>query len=277
MIHKKGRSLLFLLFMCISFFMHCDDYTRSRRLHKRIDTPSAQKTPGDFLGEIFKDIFLLHKNLVGWDTYKIFVATFPCVIASGMIDKSVHECFYCEDHHKNLHQVPKFFHTLADATIDVLAAYSLCSYLFSNDQHLRETSRMFMIGLPFVMWVSDLFKAAMKTEIGYRPWNEQFSKRHVTGFPSTHASQIAYATVLFGKQFGMPYAFPLAVMTAFIGFSRISGNNHFLSQYVAGIGLGAIYGYAATKLVDSKLNDSIRLSFDTDCKGNPALKLSYAF
>jgi membrane-associated phospholipid phosphatase len=277
MILKKGRTLLLLLCMCFPLLMHGNDYLRSRRIHKRIDPLSTQKTPGYHLGQIFKDILILHKNLVDWDTYKIFVTTFPFVIASGMIDKSIHHCFYCESHHKNLNQVPKFYHFLADATIDVLAGYSLYSYLFSHNEHLRQTSRAFMIGLPFVMWVSDIFKAVFKTEIGWRPWNEQFAKIPKMGFPSTHASQIAYATILFGKQFGIAYALPLGFMTAFIGFSRISGNNHYLSQYVAGIGLGAVYGYAASRLVDSKMRDSIQLTFDNDHKGNPAIKLSYAF
>jgi membrane-associated phospholipid phosphatase len=132
--------------------------------------------------------------------------------------------------------------------------------------------------LPFIIWTTDIFKYFARAEACCRPWNGNFSceQRSHGGFPSTHGAQLAYAATLFGLQFGPKAAFPLGAYTAAIGLSAINGNRHYVAQYIAGVTLGMIYGFAASKTVDNKIS-KWSCSLDVDQRNNPALKVSCTF
>jgi membrane-associated phospholipid phosphatase len=116
-----------------------------------------------------------------------------------------------------------------------------------------------------------------------RPWNEHFSsvQRARGGFPSGHLATVSYAATLYGVRFGPKWGVPLGLLTAAVGVSFLNCNRHYISQILAGVGLGAIYGVAASKQVDFRLarNYEARLQtkLDVDQRGCPAMKIGVNF
>lgn len=246
------------------------DNPKSRRRNRR---------EGFFQG-IIMDAFRLHWQLLSWDSYKIVTSIFPFYAAGRMIDERLQNCFYCEKHHSNVNQLPDSCHEIARFIIGV-PIFALGSFIFlSDDEDLRQTSRMMLIGYPFVLQMKQLFKK-MKTDECLRPWHEDFSnkKRSLGGFPSGHMAEITYMTVLYGMRFGMKYAIPLGTIAVFIAAVFINCNRHYASQIVAGVGVGSAYALAASKVVDAKLfkNKDISVGLDVDSRGAPAFKISYRF
>ncbi|MDR3550598.1 MAG: hypothetical protein P4L31_04250 [Candidatus Babeliales bacterium] len=233
------------------------------------------------IGTAIIDVAMMFKNFIDWDSYKTVVATFPFFAVGQMIDESVHECFYDKRLRKNIHQMPAVFNGAADrAIVDSIAALSVAFFLFSRNQRLRETSKMFFLGLPFIGWTTNLIKYSCKSDICFRPLDEKHcknGKKSFGGFPSTHAAQITYATVLFGSQFGVKAAVPLTIAGLFIAVPFVNGNRHYVSQLVAGAGLGVLYGLAANKVIRGKCNDDVAINIDVDHSSLPCLKLSYKF
>jgi len=237
--------------------------------------------PTNFFAQALSDIGNMYKNLIHWDSYKTIATTFPIYIAARMADQSLHECFYDKAIHKHINTMPRSFHFFADRiAIAIEGVASAGFFLFSHNVRLRETSKMFLLGLPFVILTADLLKVIFKSEFCYRPLHEEFCKNHkrvLGGFPSTHAAQVTYATVVYGMQYGVKAAVPLALLGAAVVLPFINDNRHYLSQIVAGTGLGVLYGLAATKVIDNKFKDTIDVSLSLDAKHNPSISLGYKF
>lgn len=237
--------------------------------------------PINFFVDVLHDIGSMYRNLIDWDSYKTVVATFPLYAAASMADRPIHEQFYDHCLHENIKQMSSglvFFAEHVAIPIEAVTASGL--FLFASDKRLRETSKMFIIGLPFVVWTADLIKVAFKSNCCYRPLHEHFSKNHKRsygGFPSAHAAQVTYAATLFGLQYGAPAAVPLSIIGSLVVAAFINDNRHYVSQIVAGGGLGVLYALAASKVVDKKVDSSFNLSVGSTSKGKPALQLAYSF
>jgi membrane-associated phospholipid phosphatase len=234
------------------------------------------------IGDALYDVGLMFRYFLDWDSYKTVVATFPFFAAGQMIDESVHEMFYDKKTHKNIYKVHDCFNDAADRYIvDSISALSIASFLFSHNQRLRQTSKMFLLGLPFITLTTNLVKKYYKVDICYRPLHEKYSigfKRSYGGFPSTHAAQITYATVLFGAQFGLKAALPLVAAGVGIAVPFVIDNRHYISQLVAGAGLGVLYGLAANKVIDKRCcNSALSFNIDIDAYAKPSCSLSYLF
>ncbi len=235
--------------------------------------------PG-IIGEAVLDVLRLHGKLFDWDTYKVIVGLFPPYIAARMADECIHYNFYDREHHKNINQMPEWCHTAARFGI-AIPIVALGSMMFwAQDEDLRMTSRIFLLGMPFVIFGKDVIKK-FRAKACLRPWNENFSceKRAGGGFPSGHMAEAAYMLVLYGKRFGPRFAIPLSIAATFLAATFISCNRHLTSQMIAGFGLGTIFALAADKLVDSKLgrNRNFDVAFALDKQGVPAIKFSYKF
>jgi membrane-associated phospholipid phosphatase len=225
-----------------------------------------------------RDFALLHKNLFSWDTLKVAAVIVPSVAVAYKFDHKIHKNFYDVQHHKNVRQPPKWTRELARfITAPIIAGLGSQAFL-SNDKEMRATSQVMLLGIPILIYVNELVRF-LKFDICYRPWNGNFSsvKRTPGGFPSGHVSKSMYLAVLYGMRYGPKYAFPLGAMTAFIGTAFLAGNRHYLSQLIAGVGLGAIYGLAASKVVDYKLTHDCQLGFGVDPQGGPNLSISWRF
>jgi len=239
--------------------------------------PYTSKDAGKFARDLFYDAIELQKNLVSWDSLKVASMVFPLFVDSRMMDERLQYCFYDKEHHKNINRIPPVCHDLAQWSISIPIIVLGSQMFWSPDDEMREASRIFLIGLPFVIWTKTLIKK-LRFEENLRPWNEAFDseKRGSGGFPSGHMAEAAYTALLYGMRFGPKFAIPLGSIAAFIGVSFVACNRHYLSQIVAGAGLGAIYALAANKLVDAKVAQNMKFGVKFENK-SPAFSISYQF
>lgn len=243
--------------------------------------------PGKIVRSIVEDVVCVNLNVLSFDTFKIVVSIFPFVLVARMVDGRLQNCFYDRAHHKNINQLRDACRQFSEHSIVYPVFLASALSLGARDEDLKATGRMFLKGLPSVLLVSDFIKKFDVELVGrgcLRPWNEHFSykKRSRGGFPSGHLTSTAYAATLFGVRYGAKWAVPLGAITAAVGISFLNCNRHYLSQIFAGIALGAIYGVAASKQVDIRLEKqrkacSFDIQTDIDAQGNPAVKFGVTF
>lgn len=242
------------------------------RSHKRKAGGRSGKMVAEFFSTVFSDVFYLNVNLFTWNSFKIVAATFPAFIAARMIDDKLHRCFYDKSCHKNINQLPNWCQGVARAAIGVPIVLLGFDAFFSKIDERRWTSQILLLGIPFVIWTKKLIKLA-QFDGCQRPWNEFFDceNRSYGGFPSGHMAQALYMAVLFGTRYGPRMAVPLGLVASFIGVTFVTCNRHYLSQVVAGSVFGTLYALAASKLVDMKLADRVKLRIKVDEEGRPTL------
>lgn len=280
-IAEKKYSALTFLVLCI--FTTCSSFDPGRSCHYR--TPGFTP-PGKVLHTVAQDIVGINLNIVSFSTFKIFVSMFPFVLVGRMVDGRLQSCFYDRVHHKNICQLDDACRMFAKHSLVFPCCLAGALSCAARDDDVKETSRMFIKGLPFVMLVSNLIKKFDVCIVGkgcLRPWNEHFSrvKRSRGGFPSGHLATVSYAATLYGVRFGPKWGVPLGLLTAAVGVSFLNCNRHYISQILAGIGLGAMYGVAASKQVDFRLakkyDTCLCTELDVDQRGCPALKVGVSF
>ncbi len=222
-------------------------------------------------------------NFATFDVFKIAGAVFPAYAALRMYDEKIHEHFYDAKHHKNKNQCVFLNHFVAQEAIaiPILALVSLS--VFSHDEDLRATSRVFAIGMPFVLLSKDAIKE-FRFKAAYRPYCEWFPKKnkHVCGgFPSGHMAEMAYMTVLYSMRHGIKFAIPLTALSIYVGATFVACNRHYASQIAAGAALGALYAVASSHVIDEKLErrrlKDFEMSMDTTSTGNLALSFNYRY
>ena len=231
-----------------------------------------------FIGSFVKDMGLIVKDVFTWDSYKIVAASFPFIIAGRMVDDKVQHHFYDRHRHKNIHQMPQWTQKAADFCI-YLPVGVFSSLLITAPSHdMRTAGRVFVAGLPFVWLGKDLIKQC-KTDINLRPWNEHFSCRHRSygGFPSGHMAASMYMVLFWGTRYGAKFAAPLALCSACIGVAYVTGNRHYLSQLVGGAAWGALWAFAARKVVDHDLKKDCQFNVSLDQSGSVALGVECRF
>jgi membrane-associated phospholipid phosphatase len=240
--------------------------------------PYACKHRDAFICSFVKDMGLIVKNIFDWDSYKIAIASFPFVVAGRMIDDKLQCHFYDRHHHKNIHQLPDWTQKAADLCIYVPVA-TLSSLLIAAPTHdMRTAGRAFVAGLPFVWLGKDVIKQC-KVDINLRPWNEHFSRYHRSygGFPSGHMAASMYMTLFWGLRYGPKCAIPLGLLSVGIGVTYLTGNRHYLSQLIGGAAWGALWAYAARKVVDHDLKKDYQFNLGLNAQGNVELGVSYKF
>jgi hypothetical protein len=220
----------------------------------------------------------LHKNLFSWDSLKIIGTTFPFYVGVRMFDEKLQNCFYDCKNHKNINQMSGWCNDFARFAIGVPIAFLGSFAFFGKDEEIRQTARIFLIGMPFVIFGKDILKK-FKFDACLRPWNEHFSKekRSSGGFPSGHMSEISYMAFLFGLRYGPKFAVPLGLLGVVVGVDFLTCNRHYASQLIAGIGFGALYAVAAHKLVNTRLGQSLQINLAYDGKRGPLFNVSYEF
>ncbi|MEX0940857.1 MAG: phosphatase PAP2 family protein [Candidatus Babeliales bacterium] len=248
--------------------MHKIKPTKQRFAHKA----------GYFLGDVIMDALRLHRYLFSVTTAQVITGITPFYIISRSIDEDLQSRFYDSTCHKNRNQFSSKCHKVAQHGIGVpmIALSSLA--LFGWNEDVRTTARVFAIGLPFVHSGKDIIKK-IDTKACLRPWHEEFSckQRSCGGFPSGHMANITYATALFGMRFGLKWAVPLGLFASFVFADFINCNRHYLSQIIAGAGLGLVYAFAANKVIEQKLNERFSVCLTCDPAGRPNLKMAFNF
>lgn len=242
--------------------------------------PPAQHRVTHFLGNVGKDIFLLHDNLISWDSFKIFTITFPIFIGARMIDEKLQNCFFNRSSRKNRNSPPQWCHDLAQWSIGVPIILLSSQAFFSRDEEFRTTSQVFLLGLPFVFFAKKLVKK-LDFDLCKRPFHEKLahSQRSMGGFPSGHLAEATYTAVLYGMRYGPSMALPLGALATFVSLVFLTCNRHYLSQLIAGAGFGAAYAVAGNKLIDSKLgkNNDLALNFFVDERSRPTMSIACNF
>lgn len=242
--------------------------------------PSPRET---FLGGLWRDVFNLNKYaLFSTDTFKVATTTFPLYIITRIFDEKLQKNFHKKCCQKDVHQVPSWCRTLSQYGLGVpISVLGLMTILGKNEE-FRTTGRIFLVGMPFVIWGKDIIKK-FRFDANRRPWCDRFpcKERALGGFPSGHMAEVTYMTVLYGLRYGFKAAVPLGMFSTFLGVTFLNCNRHYLSQLVAGAGLGTIFALAADKVIDIRLERIYKkrftCGFDTDMHGSPAMKVAYSF
>jgi len=66
-------------------------------------------------------------------------------------------------------------------------------------------------------------------------------------FPSGHTSAAFQGAAFIHRRYGLKYAVPAYLGAAFVGYSRVESDNHFVEDVVAGAAIGALSSYVFTK------------------------------
>ena len=275
------RSIAFVFVCTWSSPVHTHDYCNHDAT--RYASSGLYAHFGQFFKTVIYDAFRVNFNLIDWDTYKALIATFPFYAIARMSDGRLQSCFYNRAHHRNVHQLDSACKGLAQYGIVYPIFFAGVLSVAAHDYELLKTSRIYLIGFPFVMLAANVIK---KFDTGspacLRPWNQFFSskKRSCGGFPSGHMAVAMYTAMLYGLRFGVKYAVPLGGYALFVALCFLNCNRHYASQLVAGAGLGAAYALAADKVIDIKLSahpDRLRITTEVDRHGAPAVRVAWLF
>lgn len=232
----------------------------------------------NFVGQAIKDSLLLNINLISTESFIVIGATLPIYLASRIMDNSVQCHFFSHNGHRNINQMPHWCHEMVRFGIAIPIVLLGSQAFLSSDQEWREAGWMLLLGIPFVIFGKNIIKT-FDADFCLRPWHDGFlkhgHKQSMGGFPSGHMAQATYIATLYGMRFGHQMAVPLAFFAAALGLVFINCNRHYISQVVAGAGLGALYGVAANKVIDSKLSEN--LSFNMCYDNGPAFRADYRF
>lgn len=227
---------------------------------------------------ILRDMMLINFNLFSWQSFAIISVTLPLYGIGAMADNKIHSCFYDTVYHKNQHALPKWAidtsKSLIFAPLAILGSYAF----FSSTEEKRLASRVFLEGAPLVWAAKDLIKQ-FETPAHERPKNEFFCphKRVYGGFPSGHMALSMYMTLFYGLEFGHRYAVPLGLCSLITGALLVESNRHYFSQVIAGAALGALYAFAAKKVVEYDQARQFDYSLSVDRHGKPTFQVAWLF
>lgn len=233
---------------------------------------------GLFLGNIVADALLLQRYLFTVESAKIVTGFVPFFLIARQLDEDIQCRFYDGMCHKNINQFPKSCHNLAKHCVGIPMVLLSSLMLWAPWADVRQTARMYAIGLPFVHSGKDVIKK-VRSKCCLRPWHEDFSckKRSSGGFPSGHMANVTYAATLFGLRHGIKWALPLSFFAAFVFADFVNCNRHYVSQIIAGAGLGVLYAVAANAVIERHLSERCELSMGVDAQGRSTMKIAMNF
>lgn len=229
-------------------------------------------------GNALQDVIDLHLNIISKETFIVVAATVSPYLIARQMDDHIQCHFFSHTNHKNINQCPHWCKSLVRFGIGVPIVAFGSQLFLSRDPEWREAGWMLLLGIPFVIFGKDVIKT-FDADFCLRPWHEDFCKDHKRGgggFPSGHMAQASYIATLYGMRFGPKLAVPLTFFAAALGIIFINCNRHYLSQLIAGAGLGAIYGIAANKVIDRKLSEKWNIGLCADRAG-VGIRAGYTF
>lgn len=229
-------------------------------------------------GNAIQDIIDLHLNIISTETFIVIAATMSPYLISRQIDENIQCHFFSHTNHKNINQCPHWCKSLVRFGIGVPIVAFGSQLFLSKDPEWRETAWMLLLGFPFVVFGKDVIKT-FDADFCLRPWHENFCQNHKRGgggFPSGHMAEASFIATLYGMRFGPRLAVPLTFFAAALGIIFINCNRHYLSQLIAGAGLGAIYGIAANKVIDRKLCENWNMGLCVNRHG-AGIQATYQF
>jgi membrane-associated phospholipid phosphatase len=115
-------------------------------------------------------------------------------------------------------------------------------YLITKDQLSLDRT--------ILMTKATLYSGAV-TDISKRIFSEPRPNGSTFSFPSGHATTAFAFSSVVAMEHSLPWGIAANAMAAFVGFSRINDNAHYLHDVIAGATIGAMYGVG---VVEAKKN-----------------------
>lgn len=279
------KAFLFSVFCSITFMGAKGPYESMQKelVVKHREMPMNNITPwkvNQFSQKMFNDLYDIGSYVFTTDTLKVAAGVLPFYLLGRQVEKPLHRKFYDAATHTNKNQPGKFLRKFLDDRIMAMpaVAYTLvgCTH---KDSFERRTARMFGWGLLWT-WVSKVTLKQIKCTASIRPKSAKFDRNrdYYGGNPSGHTSTSMFAAVYLGFTKGWKWAVPLGLYTGFIGSLSVACNRHFLSQVIAGAGLGAVFGVAShTALEKVKHSQNWELALTGEQNGGVGVMLAYNF
>jgi membrane-associated phospholipid phosphatase len=231
-----------------------------------------------FFSDLIRDTVEINANLFSVTTAKVVTLSLPFFLTTRSFDEKFHTTFYDKSLHKNINQMNSTVSKVLEKVpfCGVLAFSSLS--LFAIDSQLRGVARLFALGVISSSAGKDLVKQ-LEIKHNLRPWNEHFSnqQRSYGGFPSGHMIESSYMATVLGSYYGIKAAVPLGILTGAMFALSINSNRHYMSQAVAGVSVGIIYGLATSKVIKKRLSDQWTFSCGAGSGGSTHCGVSYIF
>lgn len=233
-----------------------------------------------FFKKFFIDSYHIGEKIFTLDTMKILSAVVPFYLIGRKADPVIHRQLYDAENHRNKNQPPRWLkNLLADEAMAIPFGFYGLQGWFHTDPRKRRAYQLFTTGL-LLTWSTKVLVKQIKTESGLRPWHEEYSrhKRVHGGNPSGHTSMAMYMATYLGLLYGPKYAVPLGIYAGAVAGISVAVNHHYLSQVIAGAGLGAILGVATYSVFeDLKLPENVEIGLATDSRGNLGMQIAYNF
>jgi membrane-associated phospholipid phosphatase len=197
-----------------------------------------------------RDFWTFQKNLFTPPTIGIIAQFIPLYTVARIFDKPLHKKFYCFRHHTNRHQMPNGLYYTFEAALATSIATMMSLSFIGHDSHRMRTAQLYTLTMP-CLWILKTILKQIPFKGALRPPNGCFKRcKYYGGFPSGHMFEMSYTAALFGTQLGVGYAVPLGILTGCIGLEFMNCNRHYLSQLVAGAGLGLIFASASNRALN---------------------------
>lgn len=233
----------------------------------------------DYFHKFFEDLYSIGSELISLDTMKLLTYIAPFYIIARRADKPIHKKFYNYSTQTNKNQPPSWVNKLLFDAIPIIPAvmYGLTAFVH-EDYYARRTAQIFCAGFLWA-WSSKILLKQLKSASCLRPLNANYNSKLVHGGnPSGHTSIAAFSATFLGLTRGPKWGIPLSLAAATTGTLGFINNRHYLSQVVAGAGLGVIIGFAAHQVLEKIPEPShLTMSFGLSQEGKPGLTLAYNF
>ena len=228
--------------------------------------------------DFFVDILKINKNLFSKRAALAFAGFMPAYIGARHAEKCLHGKFYDDEHHTDIHQLPrKLCKVFGDKGIAVPIVLFSSLAIFSRDERLRRTSEMFAKGVVAIQITKKIIKEATKHECNLRPYCGRFEKvKTYGGFPSGHMAVSTFMAFLYGIRHGRRWGIPLGAYAIANFGVGLNCNRHFASQLVIGAALGTAYAFATLKTINEKYGN-FDCELTTNNHGKPAVQMSYSY
>ncbi len=191
----------------------------------------------------FNSKVLLSDLASPWTTRadRIFYSGTGLTLLSLAIEHSTNEQFQNEvSSSKPLGESSKFGDLMGQLIPNATYSLGMWSiYYFSDDQAAKEKA----LKRAIFMFETTLYAASVTTLLKYSVNEPRPNNSDHYSFPSGHSTTIFSFAGVVGLEHEWYYAVPAYALAAFVGFSRINDNMHYLHDVIGGASIGLSYAY----------------------------------
>jgi membrane-associated phospholipid phosphatase len=276
-------TIFFIITSCISIFnttllypSYYKHLNRPTKFHYSLPSHAQARS---FLHNNFNNLYDIGEELFSLESMKIITHIAPFYLIARGIDKPLHKKFYDYINHTNLKQPPRWVKIMLFDLIPIIPPliYGLTGWTH-DDEEARQIAQVFGVGFIWV-WCSKMLLKEFKVSSCLRPLNGKYETKRVHGGnPSGHTSIATFAATYLGLARGPRWGIPLGLGAAVVGTLGFISNTHYISQIVAGAGLGILIGSAAYRVTEKRMpSSSFSIDIETETNGKIGVSLAYNF